>query len=153
MSVLSPRTAEYVEPVLLEEFAAEGLVRFAPDVSYWRSAEGLAYEYDIQAPDVETEPEDLELVATASGSAMRRDVVLHAVVSAVAGRPALARLAQRVAQRADGWVFVEFRSPPADHLFEYLAGAGRCIRVDDVVYLDAAAMAAWVSHPDFHVVK
>jgi hypothetical protein len=34
-------------------------------------------------------------------------------------------------------------------------GVMRCdiVRVDDAVYLDAAAMTAWIAHPDFHVVR
>lgn len=153
MSVLSPRAAECVEPVLLEEMAAEGLVRYEPDPDYWLSAEGLPYGYDCQAPDFEVGVDELELIAQAAGGVMRCDIVLHILVSDLAGRPALARIAERVARRTDGWVFVEFHTPPSAVLLEYLASAGRCVRVDDAVYLDAAAMTAWIAHPDFHVVK
>ncbi|MFI5487941.1 hypothetical protein [Micromonospora echinaurantiaca] len=38
-------------------------------------------------------------------------------------------------------------------LLDVLGDAGRCVRAGDAVYLDAAAMAAWIAHPDFHVVK
>ncbi|MEV7231982.1 hypothetical protein AB0M79_33990 [Polymorphospora sp. NPDC051019] len=68
---------------------------------------------------------------------------MHVLVSDLAGRPALAGIAERVARRTDGWVFVEFRSPPSADLVEYLTSAGRCVRVEDAVYLDAAAMNAW----------
>jgi hypothetical protein len=84
---------------------------------------------------------------------MRCEILLHVFVSDLAGRPALARVAQRVARRAEGWVFVEFSEPPSADLLHHLAGAGRCIRVGDAVYLDAAAMRSWNAHPDFHVVK
>jgi len=151
--VLSPCTAECVEPVLLEEMAAEGLVRYEPDPDYWYSADGLPYGYDIQAPDLEISVEERELIARVAGVIMRCDMGLHIFVSDVAGRPALARMAERVARRTNGWVFVEFRTPPTADLLEYLSTAGRCVRVDDAVYLDAAAMTAWIAHPDFHVVK
>ncbi|WP_433262061.1 hypothetical protein ACQPWR_21785 [Micromonospora vinacea] len=153
LSVLSPCTAECVEPALLEEMAAEGLIRYEPDPDYWLSAEGQPYGYDFQAPDFEVGVDELELLAQVAGGVMRCDIVLHILVSDVAGRLALARIAERVARRTDGWVFVEFRSPPSADLLEYLASAGRCVRVDDAVYLDAAAMIAWIAHPEFHVVK
>ncbi|MEV4829812.1 hypothetical protein AB0K25_16020 [Micromonospora sp. NPDC049257] len=153
MSVLSPCTAGCVEPVLLEEMAAEGLVRYEPDPDYWLSAGGLPYGYDLQAPDREVDAAELELLARVAGAVMRCDVVLHILVNDVAGRPALARVAERVARRTDGWVFVEFRTPPSAELLAHLAGAGRCVRVGDAVYLDAPAMTAWIAHPEFHVVK
>ncbi|MEV0397487.1 hypothetical protein [Polymorphospora rubra] len=153
MSVLSPWTAECVEPVVLDEMAAEGLVRYEPDPDYWLSAEGLPYGYDVQAPDLELGVDELELITQAAGGVMRCDIVLHILVSDLAGRPALARIAERVARRTGGWVFVEFRSPPSAYLVEYLTSAGRCVRVEDAFYLDAAAMNAWIAHPDFHVVK
>lgn len=151
--MLSPYAAERVEPVLREEMAAEGLVRYEADPDYWMSAGGLPYGYDCQAPDLEVGVNELELAAQAAGGVMRCDIVLHIFVSDPAGRPALARIAERVARRTDGWVFVEFRTPPSAGVLEYLTRAGRCVPVDDAVYLDAAAMAAWIAHPDFHVVK
>ncbi|GIG16802.1 hypothetical protein Cme02nite_51340 [Catellatospora methionotrophica] len=138
---------------MLEEMAAEGLVRYEPDPDYWLSAEGLPYGYDCQAPDLEVDVGELELIARAAGAVMRCDIVLHILVSDLAGRPALARIAQRVARRTSGWVFVEFHTPPSADLLEDLASAGRCIRVGDAVYLDAAAMTTWIAHPDFHVLK
>lgn len=153
LSVLSPCTAEEAEPVLLEEMAAEGLIRYEPDPDYWYSADGLPYAYRCQAPDVDSGVEELELIAQAAGAVMRCDIVLQILVGAVAGRPALARVAQRVARRTNGWVLIEFPAPPSADLIEYLERRGRCVRVDDAVYLDPAAMAAWLSHPDFCVVK
>jgi hypothetical protein len=153
LSVLSPCTAEDVEPVLLEEMATEGLGRYERDPNYWLSADGLPYAYDLQAPDVEVDVEELQLIAQAVGAVMRCDIVLHILVSSLAGRPALARIAQRVARRTEGWVFVEFGTAPSADLVEYLVNAGHCVRVDDSFYLDASAMAAWIAHPDFHVVK
>jgi hypothetical protein len=50
-------------------------------------------------------------------------------------------------------VFVEFQARPPADLLGHLEGNGRCIRVEDSVYLDASAMTAWYTHPDFHVVK
>lgn len=55
--------------------------------------------------------------------------------------------AERVAERTEGWVLVEFRAPPAAALLDHLDNAGRCVRVDDYVHLDAPAMAAWWAHP------
>ncbi|GAB3944010.1 hypothetical protein [Micromonospora vulcania] len=133
--------------------AAEGLVRYEPEPDYWYSAEGLPYGYDFQASDFEISVEELDLIAQAAGATMRCDIVLHILVSDVAGRPALARIAERVARRTDGWVFIEFHAPPSADLIEYLGSVGRCVRVDDAVYLDATAMAGWIAHPDFHVVK
>ncbi|MET7804786.1 hypothetical protein [Micromonospora chersina] len=153
LSVLTPYAAERVEPILVEEMTAEGLIRYDPDPNDWYSADGLPYGYYLQSPDTETDPEELQLVERASGATMRCDIGLHIFVSNLAGRPALARMAQRVARRTDGWVFVEFHDPPAAELLHRLADAGRCIPVGDAVYLDAAAMAAWIAHPDFHVVK
>ncbi|MFG2107366.1 hypothetical protein [Micromonospora chersina] len=131
---------------------AEGLSRHEPDPR-WHSADGLPYGYHILPPDAETEPEELRLVERASGVTMRCDVALHIFVSTLAGRPALARMAQRVARRTDGWVFVEFHDPPTAELLRRLGDAGRCVQVGDAVYLDAAAMGAWIVHPDFHVIK
>ncbi|MDO3704419.1 hypothetical protein Q3W71_22400 [Micromonospora sp. C28SCA-DRY-2] len=54
--------------------------------------------------------------------------------------------------RSPGCVFVEFSGPPTVDLLDVL-DAGRCVRAGDAVYLDAVAMAAWIAHPDFHVVK
>ncbi|GIH02265.1 hypothetical protein Rhe02_03320 [Rhizocola hellebori] len=151
--MLSPCTAGYVAPIVLEEMASEGLVRYEPDPGYWQSADGLPYGYDIQSPDFEISVEELQFVAEAAGTVMCCDIVLHIFVSDLGGRPALARIAERVARRADGWVFIDFRAAPSAELLHYLASAGRCVRVDDAVYLDAAAMTAWIAHPDFHVVK
>jgi hypothetical protein len=133
--------------------AAEGLSRYERDPNYWLAADGLPYGYDIQAPDIEVDVDELQLIAQAADAVMRCDILLHILVSDVAGRTALARIAERVARRTNGWVFVEFDTPPSADLVEYLENAGRCVRVDDAVYLDAAAMAAWIAHPDFHVVK
>ncbi|MEU4645729.1 hypothetical protein [Micromonospora sp. NPDC023814] len=153
LGILSPHPAERVEPILVEELLAEGLKRNQRDPSYWHCADGLPYGYDVQAPDVETDPEELQLVERAAGLTMRCEVLLHIFVSDLAGRPALARMAQRVAERSAGWVFVEFSGPPAADLLDLLDSAGRCVRAGDAVYLDAAAMAAWIAHPEFHVVK
>ncbi|WP_432828027.1 hypothetical protein [Dactylosporangium sp. CA-092794] len=152
LSVLSPRTAGQVEPILVEELIAAGMTRYEPDPRLWYSAAGLPYGYDIQPPGAEIEPEELRLVERASGTTMRCDIVLHIFVSDVGGRPALARIAREMARRVDGWVFVEFRSPPAADLLRRLGDAGRCVRVGDAVCLDAAAMGAWAGHPGFHVV-
>ncbi|WP_433310406.1 hypothetical protein [Micromonospora chersina] len=153
MSVLTPYPAERVEPILVEEMSAEGLIRYEPDPTDWHSPDGLPYGYHLQSPDAETDPEELRLVERASGRPMRCDIGLHIFVSNLAGRPALARVAQRVARRTEGWVFVEFHGPPAAELLHRLAAAGRCIPFGDAVYLDEAAMAAWIAHPDFHVIK
>ncbi|MEU1686633.1 hypothetical protein [Micromonospora sp. NPDC005707] len=153
MSVLSPYPAERVEPILVEEMTAEGLTRYEPDPNDWRSADGLPYGFYIQSPEAETDPGDLQLVERASGATMRCDIGLHIFVSNPSGRPALARMAQRVAQRTDGWVFVEFHDPPSAALLHQLRDAGRCIPVGDAVYLDAAATSAWIAHPEFHVIK
>lgn len=153
MGVLSPYPAERVQPILVEELLAEGLRRHQRDPSSWHGADGLPYGYDVQPPDVETDPEELRLVERAAGRPMRCEVLLHIFVSDLAGRPTLARIAQRVAERSAGWVFVEFSGPPAVDLLDVLGDAGRCVRAGDAVYLDAVAMAAWIAHPDFHVVK
>ncbi|RKN47514.1 hypothetical protein [Micromonospora endolithica] len=153
LQVLSPYTVERVEPILIEEMFAEGLTRYGPDPSYWHCADGLPFGYDLQKPDVEIDPEELQLVLRATGRQMRCDIGIHIFVSDLAGRPVLARVAQRVARRCDGWVFVEFHDRPSTDLLDHLCGVGRCVRVDDAVYLDAQAMAAWITHPQFHVVK
>jgi hypothetical protein len=153
LSILSPYPGQRVEPIVVEEMIAEGMARYAPDPSYWYSVDGLPYAYNVQSPDSEIDPEELQLLERATGVTMRCDIGLHIFVSDLAGRPALARMAQRVARRTEGWVFVEFSTPPSADLLHHLRGAGRCVRVDDTVYLDAAAMTAWNAHPDFHVVK
>ncbi|MEV6237852.1 hypothetical protein [Lentzea sp. NPDC051838] len=154
MSVLTPCPAERVERVVVAEMIAEGMQRDAVNPVDWRSADGLPYGYRLDRPDSETEPTELALVERVAGKPMRCDVGLHVFVRDLAGRPVLVRLAQRVAEQTEGWVFVEFQAPSAD-LLRYLESAGRCIAVDDrdYVYLDAAAMAAWCVHPDFHVIK
>jgi len=153
LSILSPHTSERVEPILVEEMLAEGLARDGSDPSYWYSVDGRPYGYEIQAPGVEIDPEELRLVEGAAGVTMRCAIGLHIFVSDLAGRPALARMAHRVTRRTNGWVFVEFRRPPSSDLLRHLGGAGRCLRVGDAVHLDAEAMAGWIAHPDFHVVK
>ncbi|WP_144127603.1 hypothetical protein [Catellatospora sichuanensis] len=153
LSFLTSCAAEQAEPVLVEELAAEGLVRDERYPGYWFTAGGLAFQYWLQAPNHEIEPEELQLIAQIAGTAMRCDVVLHTLVSDPADGPALARIAQRVARRTGGWVFIEFRVPPSARLLRHLADAGRCIGVDNAVYLDAAATAAWLAHPDYHFVK
>ncbi|MFG3702489.1 hypothetical protein ACGF5C_32130 [Micromonospora sp. NPDC047620] len=85
--------------------------------------------------------------------AVRRDIVLHDFVSDLAARPALARIAQRLARRTKGLVLVEFPGPPSVDLLRRLSDAGQCVWAGDAVYLDAAAMGAWIAHPDFYVVK
>ncbi|GAA4572178.1 hypothetical protein GCM10023176_34530 [Micromonospora coerulea] len=153
MSVLSPYTAERVAPIVVEEMIAEGLTWHESDPSSWYSVDALPYGYDVKFPDVEIDPEELQRFERAVGVTMRCEILLHIFVSDLAGRRALARLAQQVARRTEGWVFVEFYEPPSADLLYHLVGAGRCIRADDAVHLDAAAMAAWIIHPDFHVVK
>ncbi|MGX6602972.1 hypothetical protein ACWKSP_12660 [Micromonosporaceae bacterium Da 78-11] len=153
LSVLSPHAAEGVEPIVARQMAAEGLTRYEPDPSYWYSADGLPYGYDIQAPDAELEAEEIRHLELGAGTTIHCDIVLHIFVSDLAGRPALARVAQRVAHRTDGWVFVEFHDPPTADLLLRLNDAGRCIRAGGAVWLDAAAMTAWLTDANFHVIK
>ncbi|MET8853482.1 hypothetical protein [Amycolatopsis sp. NPDC004625] len=138
---------------MIAEMAAEGMGRNAAAPGYWHSADGLPYGYSLDEPAQETDPAELDVVERAAGRTMRCDIGLHVFVSDPAGRSVLGRLAQRVAERTEGWVFVEFRTPPAEDLIEDLARTGRCIRVEDYVYLDAPAMATWYAHPAFHLVK
>jgi hypothetical protein len=151
--VLTPYTAERVEPVVVEEMTAEGMERNPAYQGDWLSAEGLPYSYSLDPPDYEIDTAELEIIERVAGRAMRCTVGLHIFVSNLAGRPVLGRLAQRVAERAEGWVLVEFRAPPPADLLDHLDHAGRCVRVDDYLYLDAPAMAAWCAHPNFHVIK
>ncbi len=150
---MTPYSAERVEPVVVAGMAAEGMERDAADPLSWYSAAGLPYSYSLDPPDHETEPAELEIIERVAGRALSCAVGLHIFVSDLAGRPVLGRMAQRVAERAEGWVLVEFRARPSEDVLGYLENAGRCIRVDDYVYLDAPAMAAWYAHPDFHVLK
>ncbi len=150
LSVLSPYRAERVAPIVVAQLLAEGLTRRGDS---WYSAAGLPYDFDLQAPELETEPEELRLVEEAAGKRMRCDIVVHILVSDVAGRPALARIAEQVARRTEGWVYVEFAVPPTADLLARLATAGTCLTLPDAVYLDAAAMAAWRADPLFHVIK
>ena len=151
--VLTPYTADRVEPVVVEEMTAEGMERDAASPEYWYSADGLPYSYSLDRPDGETDPAELEHVERVAGRTMRCGIGLHIFVSNVEGRPVLGRLAQRVAERTEGWVLVEFQARPSADLLGYLENAGRCIRVDDYVYLDAPAMSAWYTNPNFHVIK
>lgn len=96
---------------------------------------------------------ELDLIEQAAGARMVSDIGLHIYVSDIGGRVRLAQVAGRVAGRANGWVFVEFSRPPSMDLLRLLAEAGRCIRSDDAVYVDALATAAWIAYPGFHVVK
>ncbi|ONI88630.1 hypothetical protein ALI144C_06255 [Actinosynnema sp. ALI-1.44] len=151
--MLSPRTAAQVEPVVVEEMIAEGLIGNAPDPFGWYSTESLPYGYSLDAPDSETGWAELRILDRASGVVMRCAIGLHIFISDLAGRPALGRMAERVALRTEGWVFVEFHALPSAGLLGHLEKAGRCIRIEDCVHLDAPAMAAWNAHPHFHVVK
>lgn len=151
--VLTPYTAERVEPVVAVEMTAEGMQQDPAHPGDWLSADGLPYSCSLDRPDYETDPAELEIIERVAGRAMRCAVGLHIFVSNLAGRPVLGRLAQRVAERTDGWVLVEFQAPPAADLLDHLDNAGRCVRVDDYVYLDAPAMAAWYAHLNFHVIK
>ena len=150
LSVLSPYRAERVAPIVVAQLIAEGLVRRSGS---WYSVAGLPYGYDLQAPELEVEPDELRVVEAAAGKRMRCDILLHIFVSDVGGRPALARIAEQVARWTEGWVHVEFASTPPADLLALLSGAGCCLVVEDAVYLDAAAMTAWRNHPDFHVLK
>ncbi|MCR6483209.1 hypothetical protein M8542_10310 [Amycolatopsis sp. OK19-0408] len=152
-SVLTPSPAERAERVVIAEMAAEGMIRNAADPRYWHSADRLPYGYSLYQPDHEIDPAEVGLVEQVAGTTMRCDIGLHVFVSDPAGRPVLGRLAQRVAERTDGWVFVEFRTRPSADLLDGLERTGRCIRVGDYVYLDASAMATWCARPAFHVVK
>ncbi|MFD9698233.1 hypothetical protein [Lentzea sp. NPDC059081] len=131
----------------------EDLDRSADDPGWWNSADGLPYSYILDRPDSETDPAELEVLERVVGNLMRCDVGFHIFVSTLAGQPVLARLAQRVAEQVDGLVLVEFQAPPSADLPRYLENVGRCVRVDDCVYFDALAMAAWYGHPDFYVIK
>ncbi|GAA3855048.1 hypothetical protein GCM10022243_20610 [Saccharothrix violaceirubra] len=153
LTVLTPYTAERVEPIVVAAMTAEGMAPDAGCPEYWRPADGLPYGYTLYPPDFENDPAEVEVVERAAGRTMLCDVGLHIFVSDVAGRPLLGRLAQRVAREAEGWVLVEFRTPPAADLIGYLEGKGRCVRVEGHVHLDASAMAAWYAHPAFHVIK
>lgn len=153
LSVLTPYLSERVEPIVVAEFGVVGMTRNADDPWLWHSADGLPYRYSLDRPDHETDPSEIEIVEQAAGRTMRCDVGLHVFVSDVAGRPVLGRLAQRIAEKTEGWVFVEFETRPSPSLLEHFERNGRCIRVEDYVYLDAPAMAAWYAHPAFHVVK
>ncbi|KFZ77486.1 hypothetical protein ED92_37115 [Amycolatopsis sp. MJM2582] len=84
---------------------------------------------------------------------MHCDIGLHIFVSDLIGRPVLGSLAQRIAEKTEGWVFVKFKTRPSASLLEHFDRNGRCIRGEDYVYLDAPAMAAWCAHPAFHLVK
>lgn len=151
--MLTPYTAECVQPVVVAEMTAEGMDRDASNPERWYSVGGLPYGHTLDRPDSETDPAELELIERVAGKPMHCDIGLHIFVSDVAGRPVLARLARRVAEQTEGWVLVEFQAPPSSDLLRYLDDADRCIAVDDYVYLDAPAMAAWYAHPNFHVIK
>lgn len=158
LSILSPCTAERAGSITVEAMIAEGLTKGedrGTDLSGgWYSADGLPYHYSVETPDFETEPEDLQRLERATGVKMLCQIQLHIFVSDLVGRPALARMAEEVARRSEGWVLVEFVRPPAAALIDSLLHAGRAVRLDDhALYLDAAAMAAWIVHPDFHVIK
>ena len=153
LSALSPYTAERVEPIVVASMTAEGLDQDLTHPECWYSSGGLPFGYSIEASDSETDRAELELIERAAGKPMRCDILLHIFVSSLAGRPVLGQLAQRVAQQTEGWVLVEFQAPPSASLLSHLENAGRCIRVDDYVYLDASGMAAWHAHSDFHVIK
>ncbi|QFG23441.1 hypothetical protein [Actinomadura sp. WMMB 499] len=150
--VLTPHIPEHVEPIVVEEMIAEGLTPDKSDPDFWYSADGLPYAYEVQSPDEETEPEELEAIQQATRVTIRCGIVLHIFVSNIAGRPALGRMAHRVAQRTDGWVLVDFYHAPGDVL-ERLSNAHQCLQVGEIYFMDAEAMAAWLTHPEFHVVK
>jgi hypothetical protein len=150
LSVLSPYRFERVTPIVVAQLLAEGLTRRGDS---WYSPAGLPYGFDLQAPELETEPDELRLVEEAAGKRMRCDILVHILVGNVAGRPALARVAEQVARWTEGWVHVEFARPPTAELLARLAAAGTCLPLPDAAFLDAAAMAAWRADPSFHVLK
>jgi hypothetical protein len=151
--MVSPRTVAAIGPLLVEEMIAEGLTLDDLGSGYWRSPDGVPYGYDIHPADFEIDQDELETVQRIAGAVMKCDVSVHIFVSSPAGRPALARIAHRLAGRTDGWVFVEFDLRPSKDLLDRLSRAGRTIAVDDALYLDADAMAAWIADSRFHVVK
>ncbi|MEV0268033.1 hypothetical protein AB0H43_04585 [Hamadaea sp. NPDC050747] len=67
--------------------------------------------------------------------------------------------ALRIAEATDGWVDVDgdiarpYGRAPIIGLDDYFNQHGRCVFVDGGYFLDPAAMAAWLRHPDFSVVK
>lgn len=152
--MLSPLPADHVEPIVVKEMLADGLVRYEADPSSWHSADGLPYGYYILSAHRGNEPEWVQAVEQATGQTMRTDIQIHIFVSAVSGRPTLGRIAERVARQTEGWVFVEFSEAYSDDLLAHLSAIGRCIPVDlDMAFLDADAMSAWNVHPRFHVIK
>jgi len=158
LSVFSPSAGESVESVVVEAMIAEGLTRHEGGGSFllqgWFSDDGLPYGYSLETPDFEGDSDERARLEQVAGVTMRCQVQLHIFVSDVAGRAALARGAQQVARHSEGWVFVEFARPPSAELVNDLLRAGCGVRLDhDAIYLDAAAMTAWIAHPDFHVIK
>jgi hypothetical protein len=153
-SVLTPRCAAQAELAVIEALVALGLTSRA-DSPDWYSPTDLPYGYNLQTPDQETEPDELDAIEAFAGRRMTCDICLHLFVSDRAGRPLLARIAAGVARRVDGWIFVDLSGPATERLAGHLATAGRCLPLFNrsALYLDAAAMDAWIQHPEFHVVK
>jgi hypothetical protein len=150
LCVLSPRAADQAASITVEAMLAEGLTRRG--ATDWYSAAGLPHAYDIADPDFEIEPESLRTVEEAAGVTMRCQIQVHIVVSDLAGRPLLARLAQAVALGGEGWALVEFAGPPPADLVGPLLRARHAVRTDDFSF-DAVGTVVWIAHPGFHVVK
>ncbi|WP_144120602.1 hypothetical protein [Catellatospora sichuanensis] len=156
LCVFSPHPAELVEPIVLAAFRAEGLIRHGSDAGDWHDTDGRPYGYRMEAVDFEFGPEATQPLEQVAGIAMACQVQIHIWISDPRGRPALGRIAQRVADRVDGWVYVDLHDPPPAGIRGHFDRAGRRVVADDdgtAFFLDAAAMAAWLGHPDFYVIK
>ncbi|MFD0593069.1 hypothetical protein ACFQZ4_11405 [Catellatospora coxensis] len=156
LCVFSPLPAALVEPLVEAAFRAEGLVRHADRTRDWYDAAGRPYAYYLEATDFEFGPEETAPLESAAGVEMACQVQVHIGVSDPAGRPALGRMAHRLAVEADGWVYIDLHDPPPAGIRELFERAGRCVAAaddDTVFFVDAAAMAAWLAHPEFYVIK
>ncbi len=153
LAFLSPCEVMQVEAILKEELAAAGLVEHRRSPGTWLGSGHLNYTYWIQSPACEIEPEALVLLAEVAGTAMCCEFLLYSCITDAGDAQLLGGIAQRVAARTRGWVFIEFEVEPSAEVYGQLNRTGRGIRFDGDAYLDAAAMAAWMAHPDYHFVK
>lgn len=158
IGILTALEPEVVE-VLVRDAISDAGNSFDDELRAFRDQHGLPYGYTVQRAAVDREPDELQRLQTELQVPIRTEAVVMAFVSDERCRMPLASLAQAIASVLQGWVDVDgdisrpYGPEPIADLFGYLNRTGRCQVIDGSLYLDAAAMLAWLRHPAFHVIK
>lgn len=114
--------------------------------------EGRPFFFELHAlPFYDLEADELEGVAAAFGRGFQTAVTVAAMCNDVDDHRVLAELCLHLATGATGVVDYGGLLPrlPSDPS----TLAGRCVALDSCHYSDTEFLEAWMSHPDFRLVK